>query len=246
MLGGDVDGVHAATAQDRKRAGTRIAHLLGHDPLEELRRRGGNARGDLGQLRIAEQTAEHEVVAGQTRDRGHERARGLVIHQIGEQHDERATPRPPAQELERGAVVRLAGGDLDLPQLLGKTKELATATARHCVAAHGVGEAQQADLVPARDRDVAEHERGVHGVIQLGEAAERARHHPSGVEQDLDALLTLGLVLDGDGTAAACGRGPRDRAWVVVGLVLAQPLEDRARARDARAALARVVREPAA
>src|SRR5258706_178887 len=102
------------------------------------------------------------------------------------------------------------------------------------------------DLGTARDRDVAEHERGIHGVVELRETAERARHHPPRVEQDLDALLALGLVLDCDRAAAPRGRGPRDRARIVVRRVLAQPLEDRARAGDARTTLAGVVRETAA
>src|SRR5207247_1857282 len=87
--------------------------------------------------------------------------------------------------------------------------------------------------------------RGVHRMVELLGRAGRARHHPAGVEEDLHALLALGLVLDGDRTAAPRGRRPRDRTWIVVGHVLAEPLEDRARAGDARAALAGVVREAA-
>src|SRR5439155_19008116 len=127
---------------------------------------------------------------------------------------------------------------LDAPQLLGETQELPASAARRRVTPDLVGEAEHPDLVALRDRDVAEHERGVHRMVELRERAERARHHPAGVEEDLHALLALGLVLDGDRTAAPRGRRPRDRTWIVVGHVLAEPLEDRARAGDARAALA--------
>src|SRR5439155_26593357 len=88
-----------------------------------------------------------------------------------------------------------------------------------------------------------EHERGVHGVVELRELAERAGHHPAGVDGHDDALLALGLVLDADRAAAARGRGPRDRPWIVVGLVLAQPLEHASGAGDPRAPLSRVVSE---
>src|SRR5260221_10725449 len=74
MLRGHVDRVHAAAAHHRDGTRSRVAYLLGHDALEQLRRRRGHARRDLRQLRIAEETAEHEVVAREPRDRGDERA----------------------------------------------------------------------------------------------------------------------------------------------------------------------------
>src|SRR5258706_13131098 len=80
-------------------------------------------------------------------------------------------------------------------------------------------------------------------MVELRQTAEGARHHSSRVEQDQHALLPLGLVLDAHGPAAACGRGPRDRTRVVVGLVFAQTFEERAGPGDARAALTRVIRE---
>jgi len=82
-------------------------------------------------------------------------------------------------------------------------------------------------------------------VVELRQTTEGARHHPPGIEQDEHALLAFGLVLDAHRPAAARGGGPRDRARVVVRLVFAQPLEQGAGAGDARAALTRVVREPA-
>ena len=80
-------------------------------------------------------------------------------------------------------------------------------------------------------------------MVELGETAERARHHPPGVEQDEDPLLPLGLVLDTDRTAAAGRRRPRDGARVVVGTVLAQALEHGPGPGHARATLTRVVGE---
>src|SRR5258706_13226288 len=80
-------------------------------------------------------------------------------------------------------------------------------------------------------------------MVELRQTAEGARHHSSRVEQDQHALLPLGLVLDAHGPAAACGRGPRDRTRVVVGLVFAQTFEERAGPGDARAALTCVIRE---
>src|SRR5205814_5327959 len=98
--------------------------------------------------------------------------------------------------------------DLDLAQLLREAKELPAAAARDRVATHRVREPEQADLIALRDRDVAEHERGVHGVVELGEAAKRARHHAARIEEDLHALLPLGLVLHGDGATASRRRRP--------------------------------------
>src|SRR5438309_12003710 len=117
--------------------------------------------------------------------------------------------------------------------------------ARRVVRAHGVRESEEPNLIALRDRDVAEDERGVDGMVDLRQPTERAGHHSPGIEQDEDALLPLGLVLDAHRAAAARGRRPRDRAGVVVGLVLAQAFEQRARAGDARATLTRVIREPA-
>src|SRR5205085_8915191 len=136
-------------------------------------------------------------------------------------------PRTRSQELERRAVIGLGGGDLDLAQLLRQTKELPAATARDRVSTHRVRKPEQADLIALRDRDVAEHERGVHRVIELGEATQRARHHTARIEEDLYALLSLGLVLHGDRATASRRRRPRDRTRVVIRDVLTQALEDR-------------------
>ena len=83
-------------------------------------------------------------------------------------------------------------------------------------------------------------------MVELGEGPECARHHPAGVEEDQQTLLPLGLVLDGDRPAPPRGRGPRDRAWVIVGSVFAKSREEAARARDARTPLAGVIRQTAA
>src|SRR5207249_7652646 len=89
------------------------------------------------------------------------------------------------------------------------SQELPASAARRRVTPDLVGEAEHPDLVALRDRDVAEHERGVHRMVELRERAERARHHPAGVEEGLHALLALGLGLDGDRAAAPRGRRPR-------------------------------------
>ena len=82
-------------------------------------------------------------------------------------------------------------------------------------------------------------------MVELGELAERARHHPARVQGDDDALLPLGLVLHADRSPVPRGRAPRDGPRIVVGLVLPQALEHAARAGHPRAALPGVVGEPA-
>src|SRR2546421_29467 len=94
------------------------------------------------------------------------------------------------------------------------TSASCAAAARREVRAHVIGEPQQTDLIALADRDVGQHERRVDGMIELGELAERARHHPTGVEQDHETLLPLGLVLHADRTSPTRGRGPRDRSRI--------------------------------
>src|SRR5205823_14927167 len=66
-----------------------------------------------------------------------------------------------AQELERGLVVRLGHRHFELSQLFRQAQELPPAAARRRVRAHGIGEAEESDLVALRDRDVGEHQRRI-------------------------------------------------------------------------------------
>ena len=58
---------------------------------------------------------------------------------------------------------RSGGRDLEAAQLFGQAQELFAAAARRHVRAHRVGEAEQTDLIALRRRDVAQHQRRVHG-----------------------------------------------------------------------------------
>src|SRR5438094_875679 len=83
------------------------------DALVELARGPGLARRGLGELRVLEEAAKDEIVPGEARDRSDERARRLLVDDVGEEHDERAPGAACAEELERGTVVGLGRGHLE-------------------------------------------------------------------------------------------------------------------------------------
>src|SRR5439155_6871729 len=244
-LRGHVDRVHPVAAEHGERAAARVEHLRGNDPLVELARRSGFAGRSFGELRVLKDAAQNEVVPGELGERRDETARSFLVDEIGEQDRERAARGLRAKEFECRAVVGLGRGHLEATETFSEAKKLPMSAAWRVVRADRVRESEETHLIALRDSDVAQHQRGVHSVVELRQPAERARHHPSGVEQDEHALLPLGLVLDTDRPAAPRRRRPGDPPRIVVRLVLAQSFEERPRAGDTRAALTGVVGEPA-
>src|SRR5205823_1555848 len=114
-----VDRVHAAAPQGGERLRARVTHLTGDDTLVQRNRRVRNPRRDLGELRVRQQAAEHEIVAREPRHRRDQRSRGFLVDEVGEEHDERPACGARTEELERGAIVRLRRGHGYAAKLLG-------------------------------------------------------------------------------------------------------------------------------
>ena len=167
----------------------------------------------------------HDVVAHEQREGRQQRLPHRLLHQVGEQHDERTALEAGEGLGEGAAVVALGQRRLEVEHRLGDPAELVAARAGGEHGAHGAVEGDEPAPVaePGGDRGQA-HER-VHGVLDAGDVGHLARHDPTVVEQQEHVLVPLGAVGAHHRLAGAGGGGPVDPAHLVVDAVLAQLVE---------------------
>ena len=164
------------------------------------------------------------------RHRGDERAGRGFVEQVGEDDDERALRG--SDRSERELVVAVDGARLEIEH-----------RADHGVAVAPAGRDPAADLGVERDDTTAvaelvgdEHDgrERVERGIEPGAVADRRRHQATRVEQAHDVAVLFDAVLVAHRPTGPRRRGPVHLTDVVVGLVVANRLRTRCRARADR------------
>ena len=160
---------------------------------------------------LAQAGDQHAMLARQA-THGGEQVLIVLIAQVGHQHHQRATPLTRQQQIGSGAEVgRLLAG-VEVVNGIEQHVQLRRAFDRRQITRLVASEGRQPHRIALAQRDVAEQQAGVEGMVEVRQLVVLAAHAPAAVEQEDYLLVAFVLVLAGDGGALAGSGLPVDLA----------------------------------
>ena len=188
-------------------------------------RGGPDFRDGIEQGRVAEQGRQRQVPPHGRRQVPAQARRVPVVDEVRDHDHQRSLPALPLQ-VKKG-LVEPALHEVGLHVVAGRDHpvELAPAATRRHPTQDPVREADQPRLVAMREGDVGQRQRRVEGRIEHRGAVRAVDHHPPAVDGEHDPLALVRLVVADGEPEPARGGPPVDRLVLVVGRVVAKPLE---------------------